>query len=444
MYHNIKFFILWMTCVWLWIFIYQFDIFNNSVEKNISNENTQENINLDNNPEDKQESDNIVQREQNKETELDIDKQEFWEDIKNEKYFSDFENTLVKFPEILEYPDLVQDFLDFKETNNNIRPINIDLTAYQTLLEKLIKNNLLLEIGEKKFWSNNWKKYAIFGNKNYIKIDSQNSCWLNEGFWACFTVVTQQNNKQKYIYSDTGNIKLYSHKNKNYILSETSFGSWCSATSNYMIYDLSWIFVNKVSELITGCDRVTKHWLKKWNQSVEFVQYTVNRDDYEENRFSSIEISQGFDIKENILYTTGNYDFDIYENLFNWPFIDLKINGQNKRFSEKKYPEDKKISYSYQDEIMLELLKTKIWFTVEWTFLREKNIDTIAVKNCKENNSDLDDEYYTLNKYTPWDETFQYNISKEYGNYCEQGSYIFRFQWDKTTQKIAELSINFE
>lgn len=429
-----------MTCVWFWIFIYQFDIFNNSVEKNISNNNTQESINLYNKLEEKQESDTLKQPQQITEAE----KQEFWENIKNEKYFSDFEYTLVKFPEILEYPDLLQDFLNFKENNSNISPINIDLIVYQRLLEKLIKNNLLVEIWENNFWWNNWKKYAIFGNKNYIKIDSQNNCWLNEGFWACFTVVTQQDKKQSYIYGDTGDIKLYFHKNKNYILSETWLGSWCWAISNYILYDFNWTFLNKVSELITGCDRVTKHWLKKWNQSVEFVQYTLDWDDYKENRFSSIEISQGFDIKENILYTMGNYDFDVDENLFNWSFIDLKINGQNKRFSVKKYPEDKKISYAYQDEIMLELLKTEIWFTVEWTFLREKNIDTIAVKNCKENNSNLDDEYYTLNKYKLWDEKFQYNISKEYGNYCEKGSYIFRFQWDKMTQKIAEISINFE
>ncbi|MGB2110583.1 MAG: hypothetical protein ACPHY8_01265 [Patescibacteria group bacterium] len=44
--------------------------------------------------------------------------------------------------------------------------------------------------------------------------------------------------------------------------------------------------------------------MRKSNQSIEFVQSTLNRNDYQEKIFSSIEISQDFDIKENILYMT--------------------------------------------------------------------------------------------------------------------------------------------
>lgn len=455
MYHNLKFFIIWSVCLWFWIFLYQFDIFDKSFQNDTANQNY---IKLENSDkttdtkkheivEDEGKNQVYTQRiseknsDENKEWEL---KDKSTKKLQDMKYFSDFEYTLIKFPDILEYPDLLQDFLKFKENNANIRPTNIDLNNYEWLLDKLLEKNLLIHIWENNFWAYKWKKYAIFWNKDYIEDDSINKCGLHENFWACFTTVNQHNAEYKYIFSDTWKIKTYSHNNKKYVLSQRWFGSGCASVWEYILYDFDGTLINKVSELVTWCYWLSKHGLKKWNQSFEFVQYTREWDDFESNRFSSIEISDGFDLKENILYEVWNYDFDIYENLFNWAFIDVNINGQNKRFSQKKYPEDKKISHIYQDDVMLELLENDIWFTVEWTFLREKNIDTISVKNCKENNSDLLDDYYTLNKYKIWDEKFQYNISKKYWNYCEQGRYIFRLESVDNKEIIAEIKIYFD
>lgn len=339
----------------------------------------------------------------------------------NNKDSGYFEHSMIKYPEILEYPEIMERYIFFKNETNWIEFKKIDMKKYESLWLDLHNYNLLNTIEKQSFGDASWYTYALAKNWSIDlnRDHTSKDCWIREtSFLWCFALV-QNKNSIKFIYNLYWELSEHIFRGKTYIYNHTADWDMCAGYQIHTWFRIDGTKVKEITYSIIWCDSDLNIYTD-WKTTVIFNNYETHWEHYKEKNFDELTIIHDWIIVESFVGYNNTYDYDIKENIFNIYKAIYSINDKKYRLSfwDLSIMKDK-YDYKRIDGLYLHLGNT--WndlFHLKWTIKWSNKIEKVEIKNCKNNNDNEVDEWYKLNKFIPGSEEFQYNISKKYWNYC--------------------------
>jgi hypothetical protein len=293
------------------------------------------------------------------------------------------------------------------------------MKKYEKLWQNLYTNNLFYTLDTKLVWNIKWTAVALYNIDQSIKDSTLWECtplyWLNKN---CFIIVEEGNNI-KIIYDVYWELREIFYKWKNYFLITEGFWDWCAGSKTYKLYTIEGNLLNKIYNGESWCES-SNYSFKKWDLTIEVIYYSEKVNSSVSGNFQEIAVYYSNKLVEKKVLSLSKFDFNLNSNLFNWNLIEIKIWDKLVSFKEDDYRNIKEFKSQYWMYWVLE--KTEKWYSLIgklWDSFEYNSIaNEISVLNCKNNDSGVLDDSYTLNKFKPWETEFIYNIAKEYWNYC--------------------------
>lgn len=351
-----------------------------------------------------------------------------------------FKNSMIKYPDILAYSDIMEEYISFREKTKGVRHRDVDMQKYEWLWNKLYKNNLFEYIEKQSFWDNSWFATSLYKMWDFEKKteNSTKDCMVFDGYYrGCFIIVEIQG-EFKYIYNLNWEIREIKYEWNNYVLNIGRFWDWCWASIIYKLYSINAQPINTVINFISWCESDIQSY-KKWDMEVSFHYYAEDYSWFKEWEFQELSITYKNKIVKKTIFNWWTYSFDVNKNLLNDEDLEINIWNNIQIFSPDDYKNKPEIKSEYG--IFTDLISTENWYSLIWklrdSFEYNYTAYKVSVLNCKNNDIELMDNWYVLNKFKKWDINFTYNVSKEYWNYCNNWMYTFKIEsihnnsWEK-------------
>lgn len=356
---------------------------------------------------------------------------------KDVSYKELFKNSMIKYPEILEYPGLLDEYIAFINDTTGVKYENIEMEKYESLWKDLHVSDLFLYLEEEEFWGIKWNTTwlsTMLDKSNLKNIWSDNCIPVYWDSWACFIIIASKE-WISFIYDLYWKKSIIKRWNKSYILNNRSL----LGVSKYSLLNYQWVLFNSFKEDI-HINYNNGGSYSKWN-----IKLIYNSND------NVVSIYYKNKLVKKTIYESIGFTIDINNNLFNGSDIEYKVWNKIKVIKQSDYKDLKEIESHVSAKIKLH--KIYKWYKLVWEIIPNKdshqNLETISVLNCKNNDIDITDDWYTLKEYKLWDTNFTYNISEEYGNYCKGWLYKIKahtvetyMNWDR--DEFSEFYLHLE